>query len=198
MQPIAVQLLTMQSLLPETTIRPGQSLVARVAERGDHKGILMVAGKPLVAELPENVRAGDVLKLAVTDVSAEKVVMQMQESQNVAQHPGTQAPIPLAVPFPDGQNAYVEVDDDGSGVAREDGDVAAIALTYQSPALGPINLRIGMDAGSVIAEIRIAAGGPHQLAEITAGALREALQEKTDRIATVNVAARPGSFNVSA
>src|SRR3954454_8981417 len=104
MQPVAVQLIQLQAMMPEVTLRPGQNLVARVAERHEGKGILMLAGRPLVAELPENVRPGDVLKLAVTDISAEKVVMQMRESQEAAQ-PQQQNVIPLAIPFPDGRAA---------------------------------------------------------------------------------------------
>jgi hypothetical protein len=197
MQPIAVQLIQLQALMPETTLRPGQSLVARVAERHEGKGILMLAGKPIVAELPADVRAGDVLRLAVKDVTAEKVVMQMREAQEAAQ-PQQQNAIPLAIPFPDGQPAYVHVDDKSEGKGQGDSSVAAVALTYESPALGPINLRLGMDPGTVIADVRIAAGAPLEIAKAAGEILKESLAERTGRVATVNVAPRPGSFDVSA
>ena len=71
-------------------------------------------------------------------------------------------------------------------------------MTYESPALGPINLRIGMDASAVVAEVRIAAGAPLELATAAASALRDALAEGTERAATVTVVPRPGSFDVSA
>src|SRR3954468_20043003 len=114
MQPVAVQLIQLQQMLPDVTLRVGQTLVARVAERHDQKGILMLAGKPLVAELPENVRPGDVLKLAVKDITPDKVVMQMREGQE-AQQPQQQNVIPLSIPFPDGHPAHVNFDDAKSG-----------------------------------------------------------------------------------
>src|SRR5215218_1055871 len=143
--------------MPDVTLRLGQSLLARVAERHGGRGILMIAGQPLVAQLPEHVRPGDVLKLAVRDITAEQVVMQMHE-----------------------------------------GKESAAALTYESPALGAINFRLGMDDARVVAEVRVAAGAPLELASTAAEALSEALASSTDRAAAVTVAARPGSFDVSA
>ena len=52
MQPIAVQLITLQQVMPDVTLRLGKSLLARVAERHGDRGILMIAGQPLVASLP--------------------------------------------------------------------------------------------------------------------------------------------------
>src|SRR5262249_45934174 len=114
MQPVAVQLIQLQQIMPDVTLRVGQTLVARVAERHEGKGILMLAGKPLVAELPENVRPGDVLKLAVKDISADKIVMQMREGQETQQLQQNNV-IPLSIPFPDGQPATVQFDDAKEG-----------------------------------------------------------------------------------
>ena len=197
MQPIAVQIITLQQVMPDVSLRLGQSLLARVAERHGDKGILMIAGQPLVAQLPEHVRAGDVLKLAVRDITAEQVVMQMHEGKEAAE--AQQAPDTVPVPFPGGPPASIIVDDQASGGdGAGEGDVAAIAVTYDSPALGPINLRIGMDASAVAAEVRIAAGAPLELATAASSALRDALAEGTERAATVAVVPRPGSFDVSA
>jgi hypothetical protein len=197
MQPIAVQLIQLQAMMPEVTLRPGQTLVARVAERHDQKGILMLAGKPIVAELPENVRAGDVLKLAVKDISADKVVMQMRETQDT-QQPQQNNLVPLSVPFPDGRPAHINFDDAKSGGEDREHAFHAVALTYESPALGPINLRIGMDPNAVMVEVRIAAGAPLEIAKAASELLSESLSERTGRPAAVSVQPRPGSFNVSA
>jgi hypothetical protein len=197
MQPVAVQLVQLQQLLPETSLRLGQSLVARVAERHEGKGILMLAGKPIVAELPENVRAGDVLKLSVKDISADKIVMQMREGQDAQQLQQNNV-VPLAIPFPDGQPAHVKFDDAAEGGADQEQKVHAVALTYESPALGPINLRIGMDPNNVVVEVRIAAGAPLELAKAASEVLSEDLEAKTGKQALVSVQPRPGSFNVSA
>src|SRR3954468_5407124 len=110
MQPIAVQLIMLQQAMPDVTLRMGQSLLARVAERHGDRGILMIAGQRLVATLPENVRAGDVLKLAVRDITAEQVVMQMHEGKEAAQAQARNA-IPLA--FPGAPPSRIIVDDDG-------------------------------------------------------------------------------------
>jgi hypothetical protein len=197
MQPVAVQLLQLQAMMPEVTLRPGQTLVARVAERHDHKGILMLAGKPIVAELPENVRAGDVLKLAVKDISADKVIMQMREAQET-QQPQQNNLVPLSVPFPDGHPAHINFDDAKSGGEDREHAFHAVALTYESPALGPINLRIGMDPNAVMVEVRIAAGAPLEIAKAASELLSESLTQRTGRPAAVSVHPRPGSFNVSA
>ena len=197
MQPIAVQLITLQQVMPDVTLRLGQSLLARVAERAGDRGILMIAGQPLVAQLPEHVRAGDVLKLAVKDITAEQVVMQLHEGKEMAQTQQAD-PSPL-VPFPGQPPSRIMVDDQASGdESAGEGDVAAVALTYESPALGPINLRIGMNASSVVAEVRVGAGAPFEVARAASGVLQQALAERTERAATVSVVPRPGSFDVSA
>jgi hypothetical protein len=196
-QPIAVQLITLQQVMPDVTLRLGQSLLARVAERHGDRGILMIAGHPLVAELPENVRPGDVLKLAVRDITGEQVVMQMHEGKEAAQAQARQDAVPLA--FPGQPPSQIIVDDQaGGGEGVEEGDVSTVAVTYESPALGAFNFRIGMDGSRVAVEVRVAAGAPLEIASISAEALRERLAVATDRAASVTVAPRPGSFNVSA
>jgi hypothetical protein len=198
MQPIAVQLITLQQVMPDVTLRLGQSLLARVAERHGDRGILMIAGQPLVATLPENVRAGDVLKLAVRDVTAEQVVMQMHEGKEAAQaQQGSQNAIPLA--FPGAAPSQIIVDDEASGGdGAGEGDVSTVAITYESPALGAMNFRIGMDGSRVVVEVRTAAGAPLEIATAAADTLRDRLAYATERAASVTVTPRPGSFNVSA
>jgi hypothetical protein len=197
-QPIAVQLIMLQQAIPDATLRVGQLLLARVAERHGERGILMIAGHPLVAQLPENVRAGDVLKLAVRDITGEQVVMQMHESKEAAAA-AAQAPQTVPVPMPGGVPARIVVDDKASGGGSgEGGEAHAVAVTYESPALGPINFRIGMDAANVVADVRVAAGAPLELAAAAAAVLEAALAQATERAAHVTIAPRPGSFDVSA
>jgi hypothetical protein len=196
MQPIAVQLITLQQVMPDVTLRLGQSLLARVAERHGDRGILMVAGQPLVATLPENVRAGDVLKLAVRDITAEQVVMQMHEGKEAAQAQARQDAVPLA--FPGQPPSQIIVDDQPSSSTSDEGDVSTVALTYESPALGAFNFRLGMDGSRIVCEVRTQAGAPTEIASAAAEALQQRLAAVTDRAASVTVAPRPGSFNVSA
>ena len=199
MQPIAVQLITLQQVMPDVTLRLGQTLLARVADRHGDKGILMVAGQPLVATLPENVRSGDVLKLAVRDITAEQVVMQMHEGKEAAQAQARQDAPPVPLAFPGQPPSHLIVDDEASsGEDQGDGEVATVAVTYESPALGAMNFRLGMDDSRVVVEVRVGAGAPLEIATATADLLRERLTVSTDRAASVTVAPRPGSFNVSA
>jgi len=195
MQPIAVQLITLNQVMPDVSLRLGQTLLARVADRHGDKGILMIAGQPLVAALPEHVRAGDVLKLAVRDISAEQVVMQLHEGKEMAE---TQQQAPM-IAFPGQPPSQIVVDDqasskDGAG----EGDVDAIALTYESPVLGSISFRIGMNSSAVAAEVRVRPGAPLEAARAASSVLQQALTERTERIASVSVVPQPGSFNVSA
>src|SRR5215218_1376906 len=99
--------------MPDVTLRLGQSLLARVAERHGGRGILMIAGQPLVAQLPEHVRAGDVLKLAVRDITAEQVVMQMHEGKEMAQT-AEQSQTFVPVGFPGQPPSRIVVDDDSA------------------------------------------------------------------------------------
>jgi hypothetical protein len=199
MQPIAVQLITLQQVMPDVSLRLGQSLLARVAERHGDRGILMIAGQPLVAQLPEHVRAGDVLKLAVRDITAEQVVMQMHEGKEAPanQAQGQQNAVPLA--FPGQVPSRVYVDDEGSSDQEAgEGEISAVALTYESPALGAMNFRLGMDGSRVVCEVRTVAGAPTEIAAAAADVLRERLAAATGRAASVTVSPRPGSFDVSA
>src|SRR5215217_7431720 len=173
MQPIAVQLITLQQVMPDVTLRLGQSLLARVAERHGDRGILMIAGQPLVAQLPEHVRAGDVLKLAVRDVTAEQVVMQMHEGKEAAQAARQDAQQLVPIPFPGGPPSQIVVDDQASGGdGAGEGEVSTVALTYDSPVLGAINFRLGMDGSRVAVEVRVAAGAPLEIATAAADVLR--------------------------
>jgi len=103
------------------------------------------------------------------------------------------------VPFPGGPPAAIIVDDQASGgEGAGEGDVSTVALTYESPALGAMNFRIGMDGSRVVVEVRTAAGAPLEIATAAADTLRDRLAYATERAASVTVTPRPGSFNVSA
>src|SRR3954470_5182336 len=76
--------------LPDLLLRPGMTLFARVAERSGQHGIIVLAGSPLVAELPDEVQVGDKLRLLVEDTRGERVAMRLVQEQPAA---GVQAPI---------------------------------------------------------------------------------------------------------
>ena len=69
---VAVKTLLLQQALPDLALRPGASVVARVASRGEGHGVLVLGGVPLTAQLPDEVRSGETLRLNVADVTPER------------------------------------------------------------------------------------------------------------------------------
>jgi hypothetical protein len=173
--------------LPTLVIRPGMSLAARVAETHGSRGLLMIAGAALAAELPEGVKAGDTLKLRVQEASPERIVMRMESEQ---------AP-PMAIPLPGGQQARLEVDE-REGDARRSGEQAAVAITYRSPSLGTIDFRLALEGGSVTAHVRAREGAPFELARAQAAQLREALNRATGKPVQLTVISRRDPLDVYA
>jgi hypothetical protein len=54
--------------------------VGRVASRGEGHGVLVIAGIPLTAQLPDEVgRTGDTVRLSVSDVTPERVTLQLEQ-----------------------------------------------------------------------------------------------------------------------
>src|SRR3982751_4976023 len=70
--------------LPDLLLRPGMTLFARVAEREGRHGIIVLAGSPLVAELPDEVQVGDKLRLLVQDTRGDRVAMKLIQEQPAA------------------------------------------------------------------------------------------------------------------
>src|SRR5262245_29520822 len=119
--------------MPDLVLRPGMMLAARVAERSGQRGILMLAGHPLSAQLPDQVKAGDKLRLQVMEASSDRVVMKLVEES--AQQPD---PTVVPVPLPDGRLAQLMVDE-REGEGRRERGAATVAITYRSPALGAVD-----------------------------------------------------------
>src|SRR5438034_7444555 len=113
--------------MPDLVLRPGHSVVARVASRGEGPfGVLVLAGVPLRATLPEEVKAGETLRLKVSEVSPERIVLQMD---NAAFALATPAPPPQAPP------ARVGVDESPRRRRGGQGEEATVALRFESVAL---------------------------------------------------------------
>ena len=179
--------------VPELVLKPGMTLAARVAERSGSRGILMLAGYALSAELPDEVKAGDTLRLRVTETSAERVVMKLVDESQQAQQQPTVVPLPL----PDGRKAELYVDE-REGEGRRAGERAAVAITYRSPSLGPIDFRLGLEGGTLTAVVRAAQGTPHELSRESADALRDALARAGGRPVQLTVTPRRDPLDVYA
>ncbi len=170
--------------LPDLLLRPGMTLFARVAERQGQHGIIMLAGSPLVAQLPDEVQIGDKLRLMVEDTRGERITMKLINEQPVAP-PSNPA---VSVPLPGGGEAAVSVEEREGD--PDDPDHASIAITYDSPSLGAVGFVLSLAPGAVSVRAELASGQPFDMASEASDALRARLAEATGRAADVTVVAR--------
>src|SRR4051812_36282382 len=181
--------------MPDLLLRDGMTLAARVADKQARHGVITLAGVPLLAELPDSVKTGDTLRLLVADTRGEKVVMKLMQEQPASAPP----PPTVTIAQPDGTQARLTVEEDG-GDPREGGpdrEVAGISLTYETPRLGPVGLRLEIAPGvvRVRAEVR---GGAFEMADDASDELRRTLVERTGRAAEVVVVPRRESIDAYA
>lgn len=212
--PLAISPQALRVLVgPDIKIVPGRAVMARVVQAPPgQKGSLSIAGYLLDAELPENVQAGQDLRLVIRDVNPERVLLAITDpheegraqSDQQAQ-PGTQAPqaqpvhaepvdpsltAPPPVPLPGGGEVQV-TERDAGGAGGEAGDRQNVLLRYNAPALGSVDLRFQMDAGALSLSVTLPAGQPLELAQAGAESLRQALlQAVPGRAVAVSVAPR--------
>jgi hypothetical protein len=174
--------------MPDLLLRPGMTLFARVAERQGRHGIIVLAGSPLVAELPDEVQQGDKLRLLVEDTRGERVTMKLVQEEPTAP---PQTPV-VGLPLPDGSQARVGVDPEEEGGGSHEGDPehASIAISYESPALGMVGFVLQLVPGGVQVHAELPAGRPFELAGEAADELRSRLAAATGRAAEVTVSAR--------
>src|SRR4051794_2849848 len=171
--------------MPDLLLRPGMTLFARVAEREGRHGIIVLAGSPLVAELPDEVQVGDKLRLLVQDTRGERVAMKLVQEQPTAP---PQTPV-IGLPLPDGSQARLTVEERDAS-ADEGPENASITISYAAPALGQVGFKLSLAPGAVSVQAELAAGPPFELASEAAEALRERLAEATGRTAQVTVVPR--------
>jgi hypothetical protein len=182
----------LRAAIPELVLRPGMTLAARVAERHGSRGLLMIASSALAAELPEEVKAGDTLRLRVVEAGPERVVMCLVGD---AQH--VQQPTVVPVPLPGGQQAEIRADE-REAQGRRSGGQAALAITYRSPRLGAIDFRFALEGSALIAHVKAAQGPAHELAAGRADELRKALSQATGRAVQLTVSPRHDPLDVYA
>jgi hypothetical protein len=186
MEPLAVDLLLLRSLeTPGLRIAPGRALMARVVQAdGDGRGALSIAGIVIEAELPKTVRAGQELRLVVREVSAGRVLLGLSDQQPVVVPP-------LAVPLPGGGGVRVsEREAEASPASASAAGVHTVALRYDAPTLGAVDLQFRLEAGSLQVAVTVANGDPLQSARAAAESLREALAGSVGRTVKVTVQGR--------
>ncbi len=193
---LRVEAATLRALLPGLVLREGMRVVASVSERAGQKGIIVLAGVPLAAQLPDEVRAGDVLRLVVAETSPERVVLRIADAPQPAQ-----TPPPVVVPLPGGTGAHFTVAerDEREGGEGRDGERHEVRVTFRSARLGPIDLKLALagDQGLRV-DVLARAGEPLELAERHAAALQAAIASATGRPAQVFVNPRRDPLDVYA
>jgi hypothetical protein len=194
---LRVQAALLRAQLPELVLRPGMTLPARVMERHGQMGILLLAGTPLSAQLPDELQAGDRLRLRVEDVG-EQVVLRKVDSP-AGQQQAQAAPAPeIGLPLPNGATAQLRVTEKANERRGADEPVT-VALDYDSPALGTLDLRLVQQPGGAGLQetVGAAAGAPEERVRGAAEELRRALADATGLAATVRVIGRTPKSRVN-
>lgn len=212
-QPLAVDLRALRVLVgPDIKIVPGRAVMARVVQApAGQRGSLSIAGYLLEAELPDNVRPGEDLRLVVREVSAERVLLaitdphegaqqQAEQAQQAQQAQAPSAPVPLPdpslsaqppVPLPGGGSVQVAERDAGGRGGGRSADRQNVLLRYAGPALGAVDLRFAMDGQTLHLGVTMAPGEPLELARAGAESLRQALAASLpERTVSVTVSPR--------
>jgi hypothetical protein len=177
---VSVQTALLRAQMPELSLRPGATVMARVASVGDAHGVLVLAGMPLTAQLPQGVESGATLKLRVEEVSPERVVLRMDQTPQT----------PLAPPPASHTQARVTVQDAPRRRPGSEGGGVRVALAFESAALGRLDLRIDLATRRVDVAVAANAGRPFSLADAGSEALRTALEARTGLPANVHVMQR--------
>jgi hypothetical protein len=198
MQTLRVEAALLRSVLPDLVLREGMQVVASVAERAGQRGIIVLAGTPLAAQLPENVGVGDVLRLVVAETSPDRVVLRIADAAPAAAAPPTPPPVAVPVPLPGGANARIAVDErDAAG--RGPQEHHELRLTFASASLGRLELHLAMAGSEALrVHVRAAAGEAFEVAEAGAAELAEAIGAATGRPAQVSVSPRHDPLDVYA
>ncbi len=184
---LRIQAALLRAQLPELVLRPGMTLPARVMERHGQMGLLLLAGTPLSAQLPDELKAGDRLRLRVEDVG-EQVVLRTVESPSQQQQ--ASPPPGVALPLPNGGRAELRVTEQANEGSAD--EPVTVALDYDSPALGTLDLRLVQQPGGAGLQVTVGAavGAPEERVRGAAEDLRRAPADATGLPATVRVVGR--------
>jgi hypothetical protein len=194
---LRVEAALLRANLPELVLRPGMTLPARVMERHGQMGLLLLAGTPLSARLPDELKAGDRLRLRVEEVG-EQIVLRTVETPAAQQQAAAHAPPELALPLPNGARAELRVTEKANERGGEDEPVA-IALDYDSPALGALDMRLVLQpgGGGLQVTVGVMVGAPEDRVRGAAEEWRRALANATGLPASVRVVGRTPKARVN-
>jgi hypothetical protein len=201
MSSLRVEAALLRTVLPDLVLREGMRIVATVAERAGQKGIIVLAGTPLAAQLPDDVKAGDVLRLVVAETSSERVVLRIADPAPTAAAAAQPPPATVGIPLPGAMTARVAVDErDGERAGGGgSGEHHELRLTYASATLGRLELHLALAGDEALrVNVRARAGAPFELAERHATELADAIGAATGKPALVTVSPRHDPLDVYA
>ena len=184
MEPIAVAAALLREQLPDVTLRAGSTVVARVASVNEQHAVLVLAGIPLTAEVPPGLENGATLRLKVREVTPDRVTLQIDPQV-----------VPQPAPAPQAQEPRVVVEEPPHRGRGEDGEPADIvSLSFTSPTLGRIDLRLELNGVRLLTDVTTPAGPATDVAQQSGERLRANLEGK-GLDATVRVRPRRQSFD---
>jgi hypothetical protein len=165
----------------------------------------------IAAQLPENLEAGQRLRLRVEEASRSRLLLRVVEAsgggeadalpQSVTADPLADAlRAGLALPLPGGQVARLFVQPDGGSDADagRPGALQRVTLRFEAAALGRVDLALEVVPGAVTGTVHAPAGPAAQRLVEHADELRAALAQATGRPATVSVRERAGTVDLRA
>ena len=159
-------------------------MVARVAATHEQRAVLVLAGVPLTAEVPPGLENGATLRLKVHEVTPDRVTLQIDPQVVPQQAAPAQA-----------QGPRVVVEEPPHRGRGEDGEPADIvSLSFTSPTLGRIDLRLELNGVRQLTDVTTPAGPATDLAQQSGERLRANLEGK-GLDATVRVRPRRQSFD---
>lgn len=184
---IAVTAALLRRQMPELVLRPGVSVMARVASLGESHGVIVLAGIPVTAQLPPGIVAGETIKLHVQEVTQDRVVLRLDQPP----------PAGLATPAPPPQ-ARIAVQEPPRRRAQGGEPGASVALSFESPSLGRIDLRIDLASQALHVGVAALPGRPFDAADAGAERLRATLESALGRRSSVRVTPRRQPLDVYA
>jgi hypothetical protein len=185
---VAIKTLLLQAQFPELTLRPGASIVGRVLSRGADHGVLVIAGVPLTAQLPAEIgKAGETLRLMVSEVTPERVTLHLD-----------QVIPPAGQPPPPPSEARVTVQDQPRTVLVDGEERSTVTLSFQSEPLGRLDLRLEVGGTHVRAGVEAPPGRSYELADAAAARLQASLHADTGLEAEVRVTPRRNPLDLYA
>lgn len=186
MQPLAaIELLLLSERLsggPELQLTLGRVLAARVVQpqSAEALGRLAIAGLTLEARLPEHLRAGDEVRVAVRELSPQRVTLALLPTP-VAE--------PALTPMPGGGDVRVGEREASGPADGEQIKVTSLMLRYEAPHLGVVDLHFALGPDGLRLSVRGAAGEGLELMRAHLDELRGALRQAAPA-ASVDLASR--------